>query len=123
MTYNYNPLATLTNMPNMSSTLNSWEIPMQLIKVTQTTSEGDASYNEQIFSFRGVLQPLKTEELLAKPEGQRSWNYYWIHTNSGLNFQTADKIIYQNTKYKITGVKDYTLNGFRELEVILDYQE
>lgn len=121
--FNYNPNASLTNMPNMSSTLNSWEIPMQLIKVTQTTSEGDVSYNEQIFSFRGVLQPLKTEELLAKPEGQRSWNYYWIHTNSPLNFQTADKIIYQNTEYKITGVKDYTLNGFRELEVILDYQE
>ena len=62
------------------------------------------------------------EDLLTKPEGQRSWNYYWIHTKSELPFQTADKIVFKGVRYKITAIKDYGLNGFKELEVILDYQ-
>ena len=36
MTYNYNPLATLTNMPNMAGTLSGWQAPLQLIRITQS---------------------------------------------------------------------------------------
>ena len=107
----------------MANTLTGWQVPLTLVRITQNVVEGDLATTENQYPFMGVIQPLKTEELLAKPEGQRSWNYYWIHTNSNLDFRTADKILYQNTQYKITGIKDYSLNGFRELEVILDYEE
>ena len=110
--FNYNPNANLTNMPNMANTLSGWEAPLSLIKITQSIVDGDAVFNEQITNFMGVIQPLRSEDLAMKPEGQRSWKYYWIHTNSNLPFQ----------RYKITDIKDYGLNGFRELEVILDYQ-
>ena len=120
--FNYNPNANLTNMPNMANTLSGWEAPLSLIKVTQSIIDGDAVFNEQITNFMGVIQPLRSEDLAMKPEGQRSWKYYWIHTNSNLPFQTADKIIFKDKRYKITDIKDYGLNGFRELEVILDYQ-
>lgn len=109
-------------MPNMANTLNGWEVTLTLVKVKQTISEGDLIPIENKYDFIGVIQPMQTEQLLTKPEGQRSWNYYWIHTKSNLPFQTADKIIFKNIKYKITGIKDYSLNGFKELEVILDYQ-
>lgn len=108
--------------PNMAETLTGWEIPLTLIRVIQGVNEGELTTTEQTFNFMGVLQPLRTEELLLKPEGQRSWSYYWIHTKSTLDFKTADKIIYQNKRYKVTAIKDYDLNGFRELEVILDYE-
>lgn len=112
-----------SGMPQMDSTLTGWEVPLTLIKLTQSTDEGDLVTSETRISFKGVLQPLRTEELLLKPEGQRSWSYYWIHTKSTLDFKTADKIIYQNKKYKVTAIKDYDLNGFREIEVILDYED
>lgn len=111
-----------SGMPQMSGTLSGWEVPLTLIRVIQGVNEGELTTTEQTFNFKGVLQPLRTEELLLKPEGQRSWSYYWIHTKSTLDFKTADKIIYQNKKYKVTAIKDYDLNGFRELEVILDYE-
>lgn len=121
---NFKQNRTLANgMPQMDSTLDGWETTITLVKVIQNVVEGDLVTEETNITFQGVVQPLRTEELLTKPEGQRSWNYYWIHTRSNLNFKTADKVIFDNKKYKITGIKDYSLNGFRELEVVLDYQE
>lgn len=108
--------------PQMSEVLDGWEVPLTLIKVTQSIVDGEVAFNETKTQFMGVLQPLRTEDLISKPEGQRSWDYYWIHTKDTLPFQTADKIEYSNVRYKITAIKNYGLNGFTELEVILDYQ-
>lgn len=124
MTYNFNPLATLTNMPNMSTTLNGWEAPLSLIRIKQTTNNGDVETTEEYINFQGVWQPLKMEILMSKPEGQRSWNWFWIHAKAGtLNLNTADKVIFQGKRYKIMNKKDYSLNGFVEYEAILDFQE
>lgn len=124
MTYNFNPLATLTNMPNMSTTLNGWEAPLSLIRIKQTTNNGDVETTEEYIDFQGVWQPLNMETLMSKPEGQRSWSWFWIHAKAGtLNLNTADKVIFQDKRYKIMNKKDYSLNGFVEYEAILDFQE
>ena len=121
--FNYNPNANLTNMPNMSTTLNGWEAPLSLIKITQSIVDGDAVKTEQTINFQGVWQPLRDEQLQFKPEGQRSWSWYLIHAKAGtLNLKTQDKIIFQGKRYKVMNLKDYSLNGFIEYEVILDYQ-
>ena len=123
MTYNYNPLATLTNMPNMATTLNGWQAPLQLIRLTQTISDGDVIHSEQVINFQGVWQPLKDEQLQFKPEGQRSWSWFWIHAVAGtLNLNTADKIIFNGERYKVMEKKDYSLNGFVEYHVVRDYE-
>ena len=47
-----------------------------------------------------------------------------IHVKSGsLNLMTGDKIKFNNKRYKVMGVKDYSLNGFVEYEIVRDYQE
>lgn len=120
---NFNTDRSLTGQfPQMGEVLDGWEVPLTLIKVTQSIVDGEVAFNETKTQFMGVLQPLRTEDLISKPEGQRSWDYYWIHTKDTLPFQTADKIEYSNVRYKITAIKNYGLNGFTELEVILDYQ-
>lgn len=113
-----------TFMPNMSGTLNGWESPLTLVKITQNIIEGDVVQTETKIDFLGVWQPLRDEQLQSKPEGMRSWSWYWIHAKAGtLNLQTQDKIIFQGQRYKVMSVKDYSLNGYIEYEVILDYQE
>ena len=110
-------------MPNMANTLNGWEVPLSLIKITQSINEGDLQTTETKINFMGVWQPLRTEQLMSKPEGQRSWEWVWIHAKSGeLNLQTADKVIFNSKRYKVMGVKDYSLNGFVEYELVKDYQ-
>lgn len=123
MKLNFGKNRTLTKMPQMRNTLNGWEVPINLVKITQNISEGVSTLTEENISFMGVWQPLRAEQLQSKPEGQRSWTWYWIHAKTGeLNLDTADKIIFNGKRYKVMNKKDYDLNGFVEYEVILDYE-
>ena len=124
MKLNFNKHRTLSSgMPNMANTLNGWEVPLTLIKIVQNTTEGDLITEEQTINFMGVWQPLRDEQLQFKPEGQRSWEWIWIHAKSGsLNLKTADKVIFNAKRYKVMNVKDYSLNGFIEYELVKDYQ-
>ena len=124
MTLNFNRHRTLsTGLPQMSNTLNGWEIPLTLTKVVQKIVNGDKVTEEQLINFQGVFQPLRDEQLQYKPEGERSWSWYWIHAKAGtLNLKTQDKIIFENKKYKVMSVKDYSLYGYIEYQVIADYE-
>lgn len=121
---NFNTNRTLNcGMPNMGSTLSGWECPLTLIKITQDIVEGDVVTQEEKIDFLGVWQPLRDEQLQFLPEGQRSWSWYWIHAKSGtLNLKTQDKIIFEGKRYKVMNIKDYSLNGFIEYQVIRDYE-
>lgn len=113
-----------SGMPQMDSTLTGWEVPLTLIKLTQSVVEGDSVTSETQISFQGVWQPLKNEELQLKPEGQRSWEWIWIHArSSSLNLETADKVLFNNRKYKVMQKKDYGLNSFVEYQLIRDYED
>lgn len=112
-----------SGMPNMANTLNGWEIPLSLIKVIQSVSEGDLVTTEKQINFMGVWQPLRNEQLELKPEGQRSWEWCWIHAKAGeLNLETADKVIFNGKRFKVVTKKDYSLNGFVEYEICRDYE-
>lgn len=117
-------LKAFSQMPNMSNTLTGWETSITLEIVSQdVTSDGEATFTTQQVTFLGVVQPLRTEQLELKPEGQRSWEWLWIHAKSGtLNLHTADKILFNSKTYKVEGVKDYSLNGFVEYELVRDYE-
>ena len=110
-------------LPQMTNTLNGWEVPLTLKRIKQSIIDGDSVKTEEIINFQGVFQPLRDDQLQFKPEGQRSWSWYWIHAKAGtLNLQTQDKIEFQGTRYKVMSVKDYSLYGYIEYQVILDYE-
>ena len=95
-----------------------------MIKIKQNIVEVEVVTQEEKIDFLGVWQPLRDEQLQFLPEGQRSWSWYWIHAKSGtLNLQTGDKIIFQNKRFKVMNVKDYSLNGYIEYQIIEDFQD
>lgn len=111
-----------SGMPQMNTTLQGWEVPLTLVRITQDVIEGDVEYTETVINFKGVWQPLKDEALELKPEGQRSWEWIWIHAQaSQLNLETADKVIFNNKRYKVMQKKDYSLNGYVEYQLCRDY--
>ena len=113
-----------SGMPQMNTTLNGWEVPLTLVKVSQRIVDGDLTTTEQAINFKGVWQPLRDEQLELKPEGQRSWEWIWIHTQaSELNLNTADKVIFNNKRYKVMEKKDYSLNSYVEYQLCRDYCE
>ena len=123
--FNFNKNRSLrSGLPQMGATLNGWEVPLELVKIKQSIVNGDAVKTEEHIKFLGVWQPLRDDELQSKPEGQRSWSWYWIHAKSGsLNLQTQDKIIFQDKRYKVMAVKNYNIYGYITYEVVLDYEE
>lgn len=113
-----------SGMPQMDTTLEGWEVPLILVKITQNIIDGDLVTTEKRIKFQGVWQPLKQEALELKPEGQRSWEWVWIHAKSSqLNLETADKVIFLGKRYKVMQKKDYGLNSFVEYELCRDYEE
>lgn len=113
-----------SGMPQMDTTLNGWEVPLTLVRITQDISEGELVTTEKKINFQGVWQPLKDEALELKPEGQRSWEWIWIHAKSSqLNLETADKVIFNNKRYKVIQKKDYGLNSFVEYQLCRDYED
>jgi len=123
--FNFEKYRNLQNgLPQMRNTLTGWEVPLNLIKITQSIVDGDVVKAEETINFLGVWQPLRDDELQFKPEGQRSWSWYWIHAKSGtLNLQTQDKIIFQGQRYKVMAVKNYNIYGYITYEIVLDYEE
>jgi hypothetical protein len=123
--FNFQQNRSLKNgMPNIANTLNGWEVPLTFIKITQSIVDGDVVKTESPINFMGVWQPLRDEELQFKPENQRSWSWYWIHAKSGsIDLQTQDKFIFKGKRYKVMSIKDYSLNGFIEYQVVRDYEE
>ena len=113
-----------SGMPQMDTTLVGWEVPLTLIRVVQDVIDGDLSTTEEVINFKGVWQPLKDEALELKPEGQRSWQWIWIHAQaSELNLETGDKVIFQDKRYKVMQKKDYSLNSYVEYQLCRDYEE
>jgi len=115
---------TLTSgLPQLSNPVKSWSVPLTLNKITQNIIEGDVVITETKIDFQGTVQPLTAEQLQFRPEGERSWKHLWIHCVAGsLNLNTQDKIIFNNERYKVLEVKDYSLYGYIEYMVIEDYQ-
>lgn len=117
-------LNSYSGMPQMDTTLYGWEVPLTLEKVYQNIIDGDLTYTTKKINFKGVWQPLKDEALELKAEGQRSWEWIWIHAVAGtLNLETADKVIFNGKKYKVMEKKDYSLNGFVEYQLVADYED
>ena len=108
-------------MPNMAQTIESWLIPLTFGVVTK---QQNGYYTREVVvnkNFRGVWQPLNFEQLRLKPEGERSWKWFWCHTPIDLELKTDDVIIYLGTQYRVMGAKDYSLNGFYEYELVEDF--
>lgn len=111
-------------LPQLNNPVASWSIPITLERIKQKIVDGDKVEEKKQITFKGVVQPLRSEDLQFKPEGLRSWEWLQIHALAGsLNLQTGDKIIYNNKRYKVMDIKDYSLYAYIEYHVVLDYQE
>lgn len=111
-----------SQMPNMSTTLSGWMIPLSFGVVTKVQNGFMTKEVVTYKNFYGVWQPLNTEQLKIKPEGERAWKWFWCHSQIDLGLKLDDVILYLDKQYRVMGVKDYSLNGFYEYELIEDYK-
>lgn len=113
-----------TALPNMSNTLNGWEVSVIADYVYQERNvDGEITDLSKEMRIKGVLQPLKAEEVQLKPEGQRSWAWYQLHVKSNYEPLYTEQVVKINNQgYKVMAVKNYDLYGYIEYHLIKDYE-
>ena len=113
----------LSGVPQVGAAFDGWQMPISLTKRVQTVTNGIVGYVDSAINFRGIIQPLSPQQLALKPEGQRSWDWLQIHCRPGtLNLTTNDQIVYNSLIFKVMAINDYSLNGFIEYHVVIEYQ-
>jgi hypothetical protein len=111
----------LAPMPSMRSTLLGWFRPLGLSKVTKSTVGVRTVEKETPLNASGVWQPFTAEQLSLKPEGERSWRWFMVHTTIDVVLVTDDVIVRGTEKFRVMEKLDYTENGFVEYHVINAY--
>lgn len=112
-----------SGMPNVLEALDGWMMDFIVDLSKQEEIDGDYVYCSKFKKMQGVMQPLKTEEINLKPEGQRAWEWYQLHVQANQVRIPVGKIVtFKNKKYKIMAMKDYSLNGYFEYHIVRDYE-
>ena len=111
------------NLPDVSEVMNGWEVNMTANYVTQAVVNGDVIDTEVNKAIKGIIQPLKAEEIMLKDEGQRSWDWYQVLIQEDYpELFTTQILIINSIPYKIKAKKDWVLNGYREYHAIRDFE-
>ena len=99
-------------MPQMRSTLLGWMKPLALVKITKTTVDFQTQNVETPLPAVGTWQPFTVEQLKIKPEGQRSWRWFMLHTTTDVVLLTDDLVKKSGTAYVVMEKGNYDENGF-----------
>lgn len=109
-------------IPKITTALNGWESNINLSKIKESIVDYEKVEVETFFNFRGVVQPLKAQDLALKPLDTRSWVWYMIHTKTNLELDVGDIITYGGDRFKIMNKNNYNLNGYFEYHIVKNYE-
>lgn len=108
--------------PSMRGTVLGWFKPLTMIFVTTTMKDGQAQAVERELKTSGMIQAGDPEKLEMKAEGERSWEWFVLHTLPNVQMQTDDRVSLAGVKYRVMSRTDWAANGFMRYNLIKDYQ-
>jgi hypothetical protein len=108
-------------LPDVSGAMQDWFLPMTFVRVTKEIVNSRLVETRKNINFRGVWQPLSAQDLVMKPEGQRNWRWFMIHSTIDLILTTDEVIEYQGTQYRVKAVYDYKEYGYLNYHLAQDY--
>lgn len=109
------------NVPNMSGTLAGWMQTLIFNIITKTVKNFEVVETTTDVTFQGVWQPFSARQLALKPEGQRSWSWFMVHSTTDLSLNNDDVIKYRGVQYRVMANNNYVEYGYYEYHVVLDY--
>lgn len=111
-----------TSLPNMSDIVDSWSYRINAFLVKKEMVDYELQENITPISFKGILQPASVKQIQLKPEGQRQWAWFTLHSTR--QFNNDDIIKINNVNYRIMGLREYnTYYGYYDYELLQDYKE
>jgi hypothetical protein len=113
----------LPSMPEVSAGVTRFLSPLIIEKLQVNVVSGFAQKIPIAIKTLGAIQPLTARELVVKPEGERSWSWYRLHTSVNVDLKTNDRVRIRNTVYKIMAKWDWSRSGYLEFHCILDFED
>ena len=107
-----------STLPNMHSATIGWFRPLTVVLVTTTIIAGLANQVKRPIATSGVLQPMHSREIILKPEGDRSYRWFTLHADIGLQLNLNDIAIIRNVTYRVMGRWDWRDAGFIKYDLV-----
>lgn len=113
--------ATPGTLPNMSDAMTDYFQPMVFVQIVKSVENFLSVETPTKILFEGVMQPLTEQQLRMKPEGQRKWEWFWLHAEPGLSLNPDEEVFWQNVKYRVMARKNYFQYGYIEYHLVDDF--
>lgn len=110
-------------LPNVSGGMRNWFLPIVFTCIKKEVINFKEVETHENISFKGVMQPMKPQELQFKPEGQRDWKWHVCHTEVGTPFNLDDVVLYNGVKYRVLSKADFSKYGYLKYDLVEDYAE
>lgn len=110
-------------LPNVGGALYGWFQPMTFTLVTKQNVAFQAVETEEEISFRGVIQPLDGRKLQILSEGQQSWVWLMLHSDTSLQLQVDDVVLYLGVRTRVMHVKDYSIYGYMQYNLCQSWED
>lgn len=107
-------------MPTVRTVLNGWLRDLELTKIVKLVEGSRTEERKVPLPAQGTWQPFGPEQLKIKPEGERSWRWFMIHTTIDVVLLTDDVIARDGVNYRVMEKGDYSDNGVVEYHVVND---
>lgn len=105
-------------VPDMSQTITGWFQKMTFTRVVRTVVNFEAAEVKTQYSAMGVIQPMGSQQLSMKPDGERAWKWYTIHADTSLSLMPGENVVYLGNEYRVMSSDDYDLYGYVKYDVV-----
>lgn len=110
-------------LPNMSNTLMSWFLDIELEYVEYELDGSDWVESEKkTIKTKGVVRPPSEEDLKILPEGTWAWQWLQIHCLPDVDIKPNNYVYYDGVKYQIMQKKNYNKYGYIRYTLLEAYQ-
>lgn len=113
---------TYTGLPQVGEVLPSWFQPLTFDVITKTVVNYEVAETKITISTQGVRQPMSSQQLQIKPEGQRAWKWETIHCLPDVRLKVDDIIIFDGVKYRVMERWNWAEYGYVQYEICQSYE-
>lgn len=110
-------------LPQMSEALMDWLQPMTFKQVTKTIVNMQVVETFEDVPMQAVRQPLSAQQVMMKPEGQRSWRWDRLHALPSPELRVDSQVIYNGVEYRVMGKWPWPEYGYVEYHLTQDYED
>jgi hypothetical protein len=110
-------------LPKMTSALSAWQQRFSFEVVRKSVIDFEVKEIKSRIDFAGVITPLSARQLEIKPEGQRAWRWFEVHTSAAIEIKPDDIVTFKCKKYRVMAQHDFSDYGYWRYEIAEAFTE